>query len=195
MPRRAFAEQQGFRANMPKRRGSKRRWAKRTYGRENHVEITGTCIARRNRSELSLNHSGKDMAMPIEPISGPNAVASNTRLRRRRQPGFAIPDTGEAEPAHAPAEASAVLAPVLTQQADDMAEAAAAADREAAQLGHGLLGAMKGLQLAMLGGTGDDGQAVLSKLAAGLPHATDPALNDVLRAIAQRAAVERARRA
>jgi hypothetical protein len=131
--------------------------------------------------------------MPIEPISRESGVTSGVRLRRR-QSGFAVPDTVDAEAAHAPAEASAVPAPVLTQQADELAEAEAAADREAARQGYALLGAMKGLQLAMLGNGADEGQAALSQLAASSPHAADPALNDVLRAIAQRAAVERARR-
>jgi hypothetical protein len=134
--------------------------------------------------------------MPIEPITGAPALAAGTRARRR-QTGFAVPDpatqAGEALAVAAPAEAAAAQMPLLTLHAAGMADAQAEADRSAARQGEGALEAMRGLQLAMLGGDGA-GQAAFATLPAHLPHAADPALHAVLQAIAQRAAIERARR-
>jgi hypothetical protein len=132
--------------------------------------------------------------MPIERISGASPVASGARPRRR-QTDFAVPETGETADTHAPAEASAAAqVPLLTLQAGEMAEAEAATDRAAAGHGNALLGAMRGLQLALLGGSTGQGPDALAQLADTLPQAADPALDAVLRAIAQRAAIERARR-
>jgi hypothetical protein len=133
--------------------------------------------------------------MPIERISGAGPVSSGARPRRR-QTDFAVPDAHESDGANAPAEASATAqVPLLTLQAAGMAEAEATADREAAKQGSAMLGAMRDLQLALLGGSAGQGQDMLAKLADTLPQAVDPALDAVLRAIAQRAAIERARRA
>jgi hypothetical protein len=129
--------------------------------------------------------------MPIEPISVAPPLGGPQRARRR-QAGFAMPDPEGDLPAESPAEASgAAPLPLLTLQAADMADAPSVADREAARQGDGVLAAMRGLQIAMLGGGG--GLAALANLAKTLPDSTDPVLNAVLRAIAQRAAVERAR--
>jgi hypothetical protein len=48
------------------------------------------------------------------------------------------------------------------------------------------------VQLAMLGGA--DAHNAFARLAEDIPQAADPVLNAVLQAIAQRAAIERARR-
>ncbi len=132
--------------------------------------------------------------MPIERISGAGPVSAGARPPRR-QTDFAVPDASEVADSIAPSEASATTqVPLLTLQAAALAEAEAAADREAARQGHALLGAMRGWQLALLGGPAGQAERVPAGLADTLPHAADPALNAVLRAIAQRAAIERARR-
>ncbi len=133
--------------------------------------------------------------MPVERISGAGPAPATTRVRRR-DTGFALPGAGEAVEAELPAAAMPAPVPLLTLQAAE-SEAKpgvgeAAADHAAARHGETLLGALRGLQLAMLGGAGAEHD--LARLADGLPHATDPGLDSVLRAIAQRAAVERARR-
>ena len=70
-------------------------------------------------------------------------------------------------------------------------------DAAAAGQGRALLGALAGLQLAALGGGQGEGGAAarqrLADLAQALPQAGDKRLDDVLRAIAQRAAIELAR--
>jgi hypothetical protein len=131
--------------------------------------------------------------MPIEPIIGHPCLPAATQARRR-QTGFAVPECGTEAAAEAPAEAGAgARLPLLTLQAAGMADAQDAAERAAAKQGEGLLGAMRGLQLAILGAGGGAAQA-LGKLAESVPDSADPALNAVLRGIAQRAAIERARR-
>ncbi len=131
--------------------------------------------------------------MPIEPITGAHSLVAATRARRR-QTGFEILEPDAEAVAQAPAEASAATQmSLLTLQAAGMADAQVEADRAAIVRGETLLGTMRDLQLAMLGGdtVGDR----LDALSEDLPGSADPALNDVLRAIAQRAAIERARRA
>ena len=134
--------------------------------------------------------------MALEPITGAPAPIATTRARRR-QSGFALPDVAAEAvadmSAEAPAEASAAgQVPLLALQAAGMADVPGEMDSAAARHGEGMLGAMRGVQLAMLGG--GDARNALARLADNMPQATDPALNAVLQAIAQRAAIERARR-
>jgi hypothetical protein len=133
--------------------------------------------------------------MPIEPITAAPSLAAATRARRR-QTGFAVPDAaaqaGDELAVEVPAEAATAQVPLLTLQAAGLADAQAEADRSAARQGEGALDAMRGLQLALLDGDAG-GRAAFAKLAGDLPSAADPALQAVLQAIAQRAAIERAR--
>ena len=66
------------------------------------------------------------------------------------------------------------------------------ADRAARRRGQDLLAALAAMQRAMLG-LGDGDGARLEQLAAGVPRADDPALRDVVAAIALRARIEAAR--
>jgi len=66
-------------------------------------------------------------------------------------------------------------------------------DHVAASHGCALLGALAGLQLASLDGDEVAARRTLAELARALPQATDPGLDSILQAIAQRAAIELAR--
>ena len=131
--------------------------------------------------------------MRIDQAGVPETVLPGPRARRR-QPGFAVPGDGEsaetAEPART-APAAPVTMPSLPEPTGT--PAAFLDDGAAATQGAAVLSAMTGLQLAALGGGGEAARQHLAALAKTLPAAADPALDSVLQAIAQRAAVELAR--
>ena len=143
--------------------------------------------------------------MRIEPPA-PALQTGATRASRRargRAGEFALPDTdtdgpGEAagatpQPAGLTGGASVLAANATSGPEPAGAAQAEVADRAAAQQGRALLGALAGLQLAALGAGGAAARQALSDLARDLPQTADPGLQEVLRAIAQRAAIELAR--
>ncbi len=92
-------------------------------------------------------------------------------------------------------QAQSLAAPAMLPQLPQTPETR---DREARRHGGAMLRALGGLQLAMLGGDGAQALRTLSELAGselagGAPSAADPGLDQVVRAIAQRAAIELAR--
>ncbi len=143
--------------------------------------------------------------MRIEPPP-PSPPSTDTRAMRRtrsRTGDFALPDAAdEQESAASPLLAAPGLtATTCLLAADTVGHSAAGAtqaerelaDRAAAGQGRALLGALAGLQLAGLGKGGVQARQTLADLARALPQAADPRLDEVLRAIAQRAAIELAR--
>ncbi len=138
--------------------------------------------------------------MRIDPAAMPLPPVAARAMRRTRTSGgaFALPDAAEEEPAAEATEPpSQITAATCVLAADAAGRSAAAdaaqADMRAAGQGRALLGALAGLQLAALGGGGAQVRQTLADLARALPQAADPRLDEVLRAIAQRAAVELAR--
>ncbi len=127
------------------------------------------------------------------------AAAQGRATRRTRAAcgGFTVPaDMDDAEPA--PEAAAAGQAAQLVCLAGIGAAATppdtpAPSDAQAAGQARALLGALSGLHLAALGGDGAQARATLAELARVLPEAVSPGLDGVLRAIAQRAAIELAR--
>jgi hypothetical protein len=120
------------------------------------------------------------------PASGKSAV---------RKPGanFTVAEPLEeagAEAAEA-AEAAAPLAVIGTLTPPD--DTGDVTDREAAQQGAALLDAMAGLQQALIDGDPRVARARLAGLAQQTLSAADPRLDQLLQAVAQRAAVELAR--
>jgi hypothetical protein len=131
--------------------------------------------------------------MRIDQTSGPAALAGGSRTRRR-QPGFSVGPEDEASGAAAPATTSgapSVGLVVLAEAGEPAPESMS--DQVAAGHGGAVLKAMAGLQLALLEGGDDEARRQLAALLKGLPTAADPALDEVLQAIGQRAAVELAR--
>ena len=132
--------------------------------------------------------------MRIDRTAAPR-LASGTRVARRAA-GFAVseaPDTGEAAAAGGVAGVMGLLPAGALDGAEAAGGDAVRDDAAAAGQGRALLGALAGLQLAALGGGGVAARRTLADLARALPQATDPGLDAVLRAIAQRAAIELAR--
>ncbi len=120
--------------------------------------------------------------------------ASPTGLRRRLGSHFALP-TEDPDPGHGAVATAAepegvAIAAILSERP----RTAPPADHQAAtQYGRAVLDALAGLQAAALAGEGAGQRDRLTELLRGLPRAAEPGLDDVLRAIAQRAAVELAR--
>ena len=138
--------------------------------------------------------------MRIDPTASPLPSSATRVLRRGRSRALSFAVTDEAERHDAagaapPAAALTTLTCLLPQDAAGMADGAgdAKVDQVAAGQCRALLGALAGLQLAALGGGGVQAQQTLADLARALPRPADPGLDDVLRAIAQRAAIELAR--
>ena len=136
--------------------------------------------------------------MRIDQTGSPMAPLSARRLRRSGADGFALP-AGEASEAggvdlgNAASGGVGCLLPAAAVGPSGPAGGAAQADETAAGQGRALLGALAGLQLAALGDGGVQARRTLADLARALPQAADPRLDEVLRAIAQRAAIELAR--
>jgi hypothetical protein len=125
---------------------------------------------------------------------------------RRAAAGFAMPAESEAPPDGASAEpglvrsAPAEAAPALlaaqetgATAAPDEAAQADQADQAATSHGSALLAALSGLQAASFGGDITAARSALAELASTMPAAADPRLGELVRAIAQRAAIELAR--
>jgi hypothetical protein len=132
--------------------------------------------------------------MRVDAVSTP--PAGGPRRPRRGQAAFAIdPDEAAGEAAPDIAAAPALQAIALPVVGGPRADATAREVADGAAKGHGeaLLHALAGLQHAVLGAGGAGARAALAALAQDLPRAADPALDAVLQAIAQRAAVELAR--
>ena len=140
--------------------------------------------------------------MRIDQTGHPAPLAGARSTRRQSKTGFAMPT----DPDEAPAQTSSQVGPPEMATAPAASEAIGlllasegepqplpADDAAASRQGSELLQAMAGLQRALLDGTGQAAQQSLADLARTLPKSADPALNAVLQAIAQRAAVERAR--
>ncbi len=138
--------------------------------------------------------------LPAPPVA---ATALRAARRARNRGGdFAMPEASEEQEEAAPAMGSAsglsgagclLAADAVISSCAGRAEREALADRAAARQGRALLGALAGLQLAALGKGGVQARETLADLARALPQAADPKLDEVLRAIAQRAAIELAR--
>ena len=134
-------------------------------------------------------------AVPLAPVS-----TSGARRARRRNGDFTLPEgaqdqeeAAQAVPQPAGLTGAACLL-AAASMAGSTADSAAQADSQAAGHGRALLGALAGLQLAAVsGGGGAQVRQTLADLARALPQAADPRLDEVLRAIAQRAAIELAR--
>jgi hypothetical protein len=128
-------------------------------------------------------------------IEGPGRTLapSGKPTARRAGAGFAVAETpdepGAAAAAHA--EAAPPLAGIGPLVPPD--GTAEVNDREAARQGAALLDAMAGLQKALIDGDSAQARARLAGLAQQGLSAADPALDRVLQAVAQRAAVELAR--
>jgi len=131
--------------------------------------------------------------MRIDQTSGPAALAGGSRTRRR-QPGFSVGPEDEASGAAAPPTTSgAPSVGLVVLAAAGEATPESMSDQVAAGHGGAVLKAMAGLQLALLEGGDDEARRQLAACLKGLPTAADPALDEVLQAIGQRAAVELAR--
>ncbi len=141
--------------------------------------------------------------LPASPL--PAAALRAARRTRSRTGGFALPEEAEEQEgtASAPTMAPGLAAAGCLLAADSIgrpgdagagqADRDALADNAAAGQGRALLGALAGLQMAALGKGGVQARQTLADLARALPQAADPRLDEVLRAIAQRAAIELAR--
>ncbi len=137
--------------------------------------------------------------LPAAPL--PAAVLRATRRTRHRAGAFAMPEAAEEQEEAAPATLAAqgptrtacLLATEEIAASGEPAAGPVERDKAAARQGRALLGALAGLQLAVLGKGGVEAHQTLADLARALPQAADPGLADVLRAIAQRAAIELAR--
>ena len=128
----------------------------------------------------------------IGKIGGAAGMAPAGRAARPARGGFSL---GQAESAASTTATASVAAPTLgllaLQSGQDDAERDAAARRR----GDKLLADLAGLQMAMLGGTADPARLHrLAALADGGEAGADPALREVLQAIALRAQVELAKR-
>ncbi len=140
--------------------------------------------------------------MRIDPPAPPPSPIASRAMRRTRRPGdeFAVPEDGQSEESAATnaSQQAPALVGLTCLLAQDAAAAPAGADageaaRAAVGQGRALLGALAGLQIAALGGDGVQARQTLADLARALPESADPGLDAVLRAIAQRAAIELAR--
>jgi hypothetical protein len=129
---------------------------------------------------------------------GVSTPALRKTVPRRAGAGFAVPPQEDGEPqapraaqdtGHACAPAALLLA---AQNEPDCPSPAP--DQAAMQRGGALLNAVAALQIAALGGETGLALQKLEALAQTPPTAADPALDSVLQAIAQRAAIELARR-
>ena len=132
--------------------------------------------------------------MRIGSVSTPQAGGPRRPLRGQAGCALAQGDVADqASPAEAaaPATQAAILLPLGRPGAEEAPRAAG----DGAAEGHGqaLLRALAGLQLASLGTGEACARDALAALAQDLPSAGDPRLDAVLKAIAQRAAVELAR--
>ena len=143
------------------------------------------------------------MRIEPPPLSPPATDTRAMRRTRSRTGDFALLDAAEEQES---ATSPVLAAPGLTATTCLLAAGAVGhsaagatqaerelADRAAAGQGRALLGALAGLQLAGLGKGGVQARQTLADLARALPQAADPRLDEVLRAIAQRAAIELAR--
>lgn len=142
--------------------------------------------------------------MRIDQTGHPTPLAGGARsTRRQAKTGFALPADAEQPSEQAPAESGPVAAPAASEAIGLLIASEAAPqplpvdDEAASRQGSALLQAMAGLQRTLLEGSGPTSRQAahhsLEALAKTLPKAADPALDAVLQAIAQRAAVERAR--
>jgi hypothetical protein len=134
-------------------------------------------------------------------IEGPGrpAAPSAKPAARRAGAAFALADPAgdpAAETQAAPeAAAPEAAAPVQLSTALPPPEPPGEPDdRAAARQGAALLDAMAGLQQALIGGDQETARACLATRAESPAGAADPRLDSVLKAVAQRAAVELARR-
>lgn len=122
---------------------------------------------------------------------GVGGVGPAGRAQARGRTGFALPQPAGAEASTATAGVAGVgLGLLAVQQGHSDAERDAAARRRAAAL----LAELDGLQAELLGGAADPGR--LERLAA-LAHGeagADPALRELVEAVALRAQIELARR-
>jgi hypothetical protein len=155
---------------------------------ENHKDVAGTCI---NRSLWRRYPSGRQTIRIDQ--AGLAAPATPSRPRRS-QSGFALPPAAPSpEELSAPPAELAPLPP-MAELADGLATVVPElADQAAGHHGRALLKALAGLQAATLGGEPGSARDALAELVLGLPEAADVGLNEVLKAIAQRAPVELAR--
>ncbi len=129
-------------------------------------------------------------------IGGPDIPIRAVRSRARgHASGFSLPAGDDAAGmARGCLEAGASAATnAVSLLADGPGADGAVTDREARRHGQAVLDALAGLQLAQLGGDPRASLSGLADLAAAPRPASDPGLEEVLQAIAARAAVELAR--
>lgn len=136
--------------------------------------------------------------MRIGTTAGPTGGAAARALRKpATDTGFALPnleDPGATPAGDEVAEAaSSQGVATIGSQCSPLSLADQVSDEAAAKHGQDTLLALSGLHLALLQGKNDVARTTLAGLAAALPTASDPRLEAVLRAIAQRAAIELAR--
>ncbi len=126
-------------------------------------------------------------------VGGPGAAAPAGKVRAGKG-GFSLGGAGAAGAAAEAQHSAAVAAPGLGLLALQSGQGDRERDGEARRRADSLLEDLAGLQREMLGGTPDPARlARLAALAQGEAGA-DPALREVVEAIALRAAVELARR-
>lgn len=129
----------------------------------------------------------------IPGLTPASALAATAPRRRVRQggSGFDVPE-GEDMPPAAPAAPASALPGLLAMQEAAVAETG---DRAAQRHAEAVVQELGSLQLALLRGQPGAAASRLASLARAAPHAFDPGLAALLRAVRLRAEVEAARAA
>lgn len=127
----------------------------------------------------------------VSGVRGPGAAGTGVGRKAGPTGGFAVPET--AGPAVAAVPASVSLTTMLSLQETGREDVR---DRAARRHGRAILELLAALQHELLDGQGCASASFdrLSALAEAVPDASDPALQQVLRAVALRARIEVARR-
>lgn len=132
----------------------------------------------------------------IERLGGPGRNIGVGRSRPAEAGGtaFALPETAAAPPDVEHIGGAAAPTLIGAMLALQEAEPAGARNRAARKHGETILGALRALQLGLLGGNREpDTLRRLARLAEALPEAADPKLAALVSAVALRAQVELAR--
>ncbi len=129
--------------------------------------------------------------MTILPIQGPRAAPDQTGRKSSVSTKFFVPAEQRPAPMAAASRLSSTSVEQLLLLQSDGVDPDQARNRRARAEADSLLVELRALQARLLAGGPAAGQLErIAQMARDLPSAADPALNDVLMAVAQRAAVE-----